>query len=82
MYERHCDECGKLIEDDKDAYYTIEIERDVPIKKSWTVHTQSKSVKFQSQENDYDVNESWTTLNSIHFCEACWKKIGLKKYLK
>jgi len=75
MYKIHCDECGKEINESKESYYSIEINRETPIRKTYTVRT------LENNE-DFEVAESWTTLKNIQFCNECWKKVGLKKYLE
>jgi len=65
MYKIHCDECGKEINESKESYYSIEINRET----------------LENNE-DFEVAESWTTLKNIQFCNECWKKVGLKKYLE
>ncbi len=75
MYEIHCDECNKKLNKNKDPYYSIEVTREMPKIKFY-------EVKMKGYDNKYEVNESWTTFQSIEFCDECWKKIEFERYLK
>lgn len=73
-----CDECGKILTRQDDYFGIGEIDFYKGKAKNRPVIVRFPGMKKETLSN----NENWCDYVNLHFCSPCFKKIGIRKYIK
>lgn len=73
-----CNLCGKVLEDNKDKYYSIS---DISFHNPNSKHVEMHFSKTENWQENREAIQSWTNYCDLDFCEPCWDKVGLKRFL-
>ena len=75
-----CNLCGKILDPKKDKYYSIsDINFHVPDSGLTRIHFSHS--KHAEGESNHEEIESWTNYCDLDFCEDCFEKVNLKRFL-